>query len=1405
MTSKAALKSIKACIDGNDFTAAAERAAALLKDDPKNYTALLFLGFARAKLNQNDEAEKTYNLALNIKPQDPQALKGLISLYENLGSSKLDQYHETVARLAQLYANDDDQEQCQNVIDRYEGLAKKNGSRAQYRHALELLLPSSTLYHTLEGRIPHPSHTYAKILESAEAEEKEWVNNQIGERRTRLGAKIDQVTQQVRSEAISKFRVEDIYTALINWTSDDDERHRLEEQLLQRAYKDLISLPPNSKVLQRDKVLSIANGMVIIRHAFAFAWKIALDWVDAESLEDWDIGIFRAFLELFPEDGLSKVLRGFLATDVASDSDRTPPAEEELSESESNGRLSEADRLILMSEGIEDCSESLLANRILSETYLRLEEYQSAATSARKTQKLHLDAIRNFGLDLQNSLDAVHICLANALIFDQSPRYHPEAKSLFGEILQRKPLLTAPLLGIGLILEEDEDYADAVTFFQRAAERDERNPRIRLELAWCRALNGSLADGLHELQDLHQLVKEQKPPNLSMQAEILYRIAYCKWHLDPSPLARKQKAGPYQDLIASVKANASYAPAYTLLGLYFQDYGKSKQRARVAFQKAFELSTSELLAAERLAKMFADTGEWDLVELVAQRVVDSGKARPAPGSKKKASSWPFAALGVVKLNKQQYSESIVSFQAALRISPQDYHSWVGLGESYQNSGRYIAAARTFAKAESLEHGLPVDQTWFAKYMLSNVHREVGAFDEAISGYEAVLEITADELGVMIALLQTLAESAWAKVELGMFGEATSLAVRALRTAKGITDIRTDVFNLWKAVADSFSVLATTINESVNFQLNDLFSILDVHLADDELSALSTLDKVNRNSLVTHQQERTSSNKTLCLLSAILASKRAVWASSSDVHAQASSWFNLGWAEYQAYFYQSSLLQMKESKPRNFLKASMRCFKRAIELEAGNSEYWNALGVATMILNPKISQHSFVRSLHLNEHSARTWTNLGTLYLLNGGYQHANEAFTRAQSADPEYSYAWIGQGILALLYGNFREARGLFTHAFEISTSASVPSKRLYTITAFDHLVRDIFASNDVINILQPLFALRQLAVQSPSDQPFIHMLALFAERMESFEDSIATLMRSLTGMSGEDCKHSGHEKLRYLQASADIARAYLASEEYQKAVEHANIALGGAIADDMDSASSKIHEKLRLSAHITAGLAHFYLKNFDDAVSLFETAREESNDAPDIVCMLAQVHWVQSGDGLESAAELLFASVEKHPEHVPSVILLAVIGLLTNDDDILEAVEDDLKALRINDKVTVKDRMKISRVLGNLLTCKKGDPEDQDDEAETDLAAIADATKSVMLAPGQPQGWTELREATSDLFPADMALRTATKQIPPGGTLTAEDFAVTLANTGRRRDALQAIVVAPWRKEGYASLVETL
>ncbi|KIW69302.1 hypothetical protein PV04_05184 [Phialophora macrospora] len=1394
---KAALKAVKSSLDGGQFERAAEQAEDLLKQDDKNHTACLFLGFAREKLGDLEGAEKALLRGAAVKPEDVQAYKGLVTLYEKQGSAKLDQYHDAAFRLAEIYARSEDKVQCQNVIDKYELFAKKHGSRAQYRRALELILPTSSLYSILEGRVLQPSLTYLRILESAEAEEKEWINTQIGERRTRLGAKIDQVTRQVKYEAIAKFHIEEKYAALIDWTRDDDARHELEQKLFQRTYDNLLVLPQDAKPGQRDKVLNMANGMVIVKHPFPLAWRIALEWVDAEDLQEWDANIFREYIGYFPDDGLSKVLRGFL------DSDASPFPHPDVGEKEGGEtpeRLSEADQLILMTEGLEDCPDSLLGQRIMAQVYAHLKEWQGTVDAARKAQKLHLDAQQRYAIDLQNSLDGVNLILANALITFQSPRNHPEAKELFLAILDRKPKLTSALLGIGLIYEEDEDYAEAVKFFDQAAERDPANIRIKLELAWCRTYNGQLQQGLDELNAILSAIEAEMPQNQNfpMKSVTLYRLAYSHWQLHPSPSARKDKSGPYQYLIASIKANPSYAPAYTLLGIYFQDYGKSKARARVALQKAFELSTSELEAAHRLARAFAESSEWDLVELVAQRVVDSGKARPAPGSKKKAHSWPYAALGVVQMNKQHYSQAIVSFQHALRISPDDYYSWVGLGESYHNAGRHIAATRAFAKADSIQHGLSAEETWFAKYMLANVQREMGSFDEAIAAYNDVLGLKPGEFGVLIALLQTISESAWSKVALGMFGEAARLAANAIEVAVQISKERTEVFNLWKSVGDACSVLGHVKLYAGTANTGTVLELLQAH-QDDEISILSETDKVDLGLLTSIEAKSVSGKADQYLLASILSYRRAIHASAADPHAQAVAWYNLGWAEHQAYISGGASLNGEGKKPRRFLKAAMKCFKRAIELEAGNAEFWNALGVVTMTLSPKVSQHSFVRSLHLNDHSARTWTNLGVLYLVNNDIQLANEAFTRAQSEDPEYADAWIGQGLLATLFGSLGEARGIFTHAFEIADSSVLPAQRYYALSAFDHLLSDPSRSREVSALLRPLFAMRQFHAQEPADMTATHLMALFAERVGDHETSADGLQKVCDAAEAEYEKSESDEYLvRYAQAMADLARVQLACGQYADAVSNAQTAIDlSGEADDLGPAYADVRRKWRLSAYITAGLAHSHLQRVESSIKMFELAIHESGSEPDVACMLAQVLWAKGGEAEKDTARTqLFNVIEDHPKHVQAAALLAVIGLMDNDEDVLEAVEEDLKDLRRDDEVSVLDKIRVSKVLAGLVGCR---PQQAGTDEVDQVAVAADALNGIMLAPGQPQGWLELAQAVGShdaRYVAEMAVLNAERQIPPGGDLTVDDLARAYEGTGETEDILKAKMLAPWKVE---------
>lgn len=182
---------------------------------------------------------------------------------------------------------------------------------------MAVLLPSSSIYQFLESQLPSPSSTYIRLAQLTEAEEKEKINKEIGERRTRLGARIEQVTNEVRREILTKSPLEDIYQNIINWTRDDDERREYEEKLLRHAYDTLLSLPSEAKADKRSKVEELAMGMVIIKHPYKLAWEIVLEWKDGESLASWDLGILREYINFFAEDGLAKVLKGYLSSPLS--------------------------------------------------------------------------------------------------------------------------------------------------------------------------------------------------------------------------------------------------------------------------------------------------------------------------------------------------------------------------------------------------------------------------------------------------------------------------------------------------------------------------------------------------------------------------------------------------------------------------------------------------------------------------------------------------------------------------------------------------------------------------------------------------------------------------------------------------------------------------------------------------------------------------------------------------------------------------------------------------------------------------------------------------------------------------------------------------------------------------------
>jgi len=1374
------------------------------------------LAFALDKSNQLEKAESTYLAAANHKPGDSQAWQGLVKLYQKLRGKKLREYQHAALKLAEIYRDADDMNKCQDVVDKFVDSARTHGDGQQYVEALDLILPGSPLYPALEGRVPHPSKTYETVVKIVEPDEKKRINTLIGERRTRIGARVNEVTLEVKREVFSGSRLGYVYRQLIDWSTDDDVRRVYEEKLLQYCYERLLAFPPgDEKAQELHTVLKLANDMVIIKHPYKIAWDISIDWRDCAEIGDWDGGVLKEYCTFFPDSDLTRVLLGFLTSSISpfpkwkeEEEDKKVPSassdQDDESEDDDDGGVAtayvpttEEDRLLMMTEGISSAN-SLLAYRLMGEYYQHLEEYESNVELMRKARDHVRSEQRKTGLPFARTADALSLYLGTALVFYQTPRHHQEAKNIFDDVLARDPLSTPALIGVGLIWEEEEEYDQAIDFLERAISRDTTNLRVRTEAAWVKALKGDYAQGKAELEVCIPLITEKRPPSKELLAQTQYRLGYCVWHLDPSKSARKSRSGAYAHFLDALKSNLSYAPAYASLGVYYADYAKDNKRARRCFQKAIELSSSEVDAAERLARIFADAGDWDRVELVAQRIVDSGKVKPPPGSKRKGISWPFAALGVAELNKQDYHKAVVSFQSALRLTPDDYHSWVGLGESYYRSGRYVAATKATMNARALEETGKTQitgDTWFTKFLLANIKRELREFDEAIELYREVIASRPDEEGVFIALMQASVENALDCLDKGFFGKAIKLAADTLTSATEAPQNIAETFNFWRAVADSCSVFSCIQSRVSDFPTTALQKLIGEDDTIPEYQILKDVDGVGNRIIfakgIFPADEEVGVGLTRCLHATILSHKRAIHVSANDVHAHAVAYYNLGWAEHMAH---TCLPEAMKDKSSTYLKAAIRCFKRAIELEAGNSDFWNALGVVTGRVNPAVSQHAFVRSLYLNERSAQAWTNLGTLALLENDFKLANEAFTKAQSTDPDYAHAWLGQGLVALLFGDAREARGLFTHAMDISESSSILTRRLYSVSLFDHIIADP-ANQSITSLIQPIFALGQLQGLKPQDFAYSHLSTLFRERTHDSGVAVVSLEGICATAEAEyEAAESAQALRRVTLAKTDLARSYLASGSHSKAIEAGKLALELSSDESDSELSNDERRKARLSAHLVVGLAYYYKGDATKAVAYFEAALEESDGNPDAVCVLAQVLWATgSEDSRDRAREVLFEVIEDNPDHVQSVLLLGVIALLDNDEESLEAVVAELQVLRMSDKNSTPGvQSRIGEVFRAIASAAK-------DSSEADV--LGEVQTDIMLRPFLPHGWSELA-ATGDGEEADsaaeMALRVARKAVAPRGDLSAEELAVAYAGTGRAADGQTAIMVAPWAVEGW-------
>lgn len=110
--------------------------------------------------------------------------------------------------------------------------------------------------------------------------------------------------------------------------------------------------------------------------------------------------------------------------------------------------------------------------------------------------------------------------------------------------------------------------------------------------------------------------------------------------------------------------------------------------------------------------------------------------------------------------------------------------------------------------------------------------------------------------------------------------------------------------------------------------------------------------------------------------------------------------------------------------------------KSLQIQPTMWKSWNLLGVlnaSQTIDNLPMAQHCFIKALNIERKSAMVWANLGSLYLKLEEIKLANEAFLRAQNADPNYLCGWMGQAMVGELIGvDELEVMDLFRHCTQL-------------------------------------------------------------------------------------------------------------------------------------------------------------------------------------------------------------------------------------------------------------------------------------------------------------------------------------------------------------------------------------
>ncbi|KAI9598129.1 hypothetical protein BDF19DRAFT_433583 [Syncephalis fuscata] len=1205
-------------------------------------------GAALFQLGRYESCEETLKRALDSQPDSAVAWQGLVNLYER--QDRQEELASALQNLIELYNKSGNGSRLLELLDKLRLMREKQEDPLLMLETWQLYLPGSPYWSAIENvtEKPSPLKVWRSMMEIQEVQDRAFITREIETRRRRLGANtLTQIKAQVMTDIQSMSKLEEYYRQVLALEQDDQKKINVESAYLERLADRLPITPANDKEKIRHELDQLVNHIVKVAPTTR-ALQLLIDNANIDDVGAYDSQLLQQYTELDNDSDISKAYQWYLDW-IATD---------EITDESFKVITSLAEKLF---------EEHIMVVHSFVWACYYYGDYTTGKDKCVEALAIIDHCTTTTGRPLNFVYRSIRLCMAHCLK-ELGIYTGTEALDIYQELLETKPDDVESLFGKGSVLLQQNQLKEALTALEKANQLDPDRMDILVQLGWTMHRLGNSQEGkiYWELQDEH----------------------------------RTDKQYAYTQFIQAAQLGISNA--FTYLGHYYRTIELDESRAIKCYQKAYTMDPEDLEAARYLSAHLLTTEQTDAAEALLRHLTQLSVR----------AGWIWRRLGMLELQSARSTEAINSFQRALRDDSNDAASWEGLGEAYMRQGRYTASVKAYKRAVDLDvTAMPALLGMAEVYIKLGLHADaIVCYKQALDGEKKTATTERDRLNerkllpAWVGLADAYAVASrdhWSSGFYGRAAEDCQQALGALSIAAKLATSRQRLGCIWKTAGDvcllgeKLSVYTSSFSSETLQQLWISMKAQPTNLQTWTLEQLNTATVDIDDGLEVWQWHDTASFRSAITQMAILSYTHAMqdWNDTELCN-------DLSLAFYRLHF----LLGRSE----HLLKAAIDCARSGIRHKADSACLWNLLGVYMMRIDARISQHAFIQAIRLDDKDPRPWTNYGYLCLYQSDVDLAKEAFTTAQTLDPECVSAWIGRALL-VQSDNTTESLRLFEHALDLAGGISAE--------AVHGLSRE-WLKSDTNTTSNPLFALRKHLEGQPDDTAAWNLYTLLLEWSQlhdrallANDTAITTISSSLSAEDKSATDKTSIVDAKHIQHALQCNRARLLSALHR--------------IDKDGSDTTAIGSVVR-------GITQFFCNKLEDSLSAFEKAltlaANHETQRAQVVLWLAQVLWALGTPEHQELAKQQLFSILGENTNLDAITCLFVIGLVSDDATLATTALGELVRLPI-DTIDELDTLAIADYLKSRFAIIQG---------STELARRALA-KSIHRHPGTAVFWARL------------------------------------------------------------------